>query len=65
METPAPSYDTVGPILDGIARVPGLLFESMQLNPGPWLITGAIFAGVIVLKVIEFRITGRRRGRRG
>ena len=60
METPAPTYDLVGPILDGIGRAPGLLFESMQQNPGPWL----IFAGVIVLKMIEVRVSGRRRGRR-
>lgn len=64
METPAPTYDLVGPILDGIGRAPGLLFESMQQNPGPWLITGAIFAGVIMLKVIEVRVSGRSRGRR-
>ncbi len=58
---PAPSYDLVGPMVQAIIDTPGIWWGVFVANPGPWVPVIAIFAALIVLRVVAGRFTRRRR----
>ncbi|KQZ06576.1 hypothetical protein ASD19_12650 [Microbacterium sp. Root53] len=57
MSAPAtPEMPSLGDLLlDAMLQVPGQLWAAVQLNPGPWALVGAMFAGLVLLKWLAGR----------